>query len=713
MPDNDKLITLDNLGTFKDNVEEEIDSRIQANSSMIANAYDSTSTYAVGDYAIYDGVLYRCKTAVSVAEPFDVAKWEDVKCAELNNEDEIEIVSHQTHTALTDAQIEKAKRGKLVVVMNGQYLTYNTYRESDNTIFFGHSLSLTSTLSSSTVPVALIFNDWGCGLSLTTKKFVGGGSTEFGSITHSSQNFFNNTDTPASTGKRLVRELNLARTQNMLTPNVYSASATYAVGDVVIYQNQLYRCTTAIGTAEAWDSTHWELTNVVELAKEKGANIVEISNTGTQTEEMAAKIQDADGILYSGSVYWKRSGVAGGTMTFVSVSTNKQLGIIYNTILEFNSSTRIMYGISANITVLPQEKIVSDFDATKSYSPGDIVLYNTYVYRCITAHTGAWSSSDFTRVILSDEIHSDIVVASAGVQTDAMDAKLRNCKGLFYNNRLYPLFSKSDTEIVFRSDTQSSNQDTTAQISYQLATKNLGTSTNFTYSRVSSIDGKNGSITLGNGLSIDNNKVLSSDLVDLGYSAYDATSTYSLGDIVVYDHKLYQCISAISTAEAWDSTHWQQVAVDVNNIVTITSTGVQSDVMAAKILNAKALVYRDKMYMLAGNTSSAIVFNCEPNTSATDYHYALIYNTVSKSISIFNENYSRVSSIGGKSGAITADASLEVDSSKVAKLTGKLPYLTTAPTADNTSGFLTIVVLPSEPDTRYSGYMYVITGSNS
>lgn len=203
------------------------------------------------------------------------------------------------------------------------------------------------------------------------------------------------------------------------------------------------------------------------------------------------------------------------------------------------------------------------------------------------------------------------------------------------------------------------------------------------------------------------------DVCNVGYPTYHNVFTYALGDVVIYDGKLYQCISAIETAEEWTNAHWQQVAVDVNNIVTITSTGVQSDVMAAKILNAKALVYRDKMYMLAGKTSSAVVFNCEPNTSATDYHYALIYNTVSKSISIFNETYSRVSSIGGKSGAITADASLEVDSSKVAKLTGKLPYLTTAPTADNTSGFLTIVVLPSEPDTRYSGYMYVITRSNS
>ena len=38
----------------------------------------------------------------------------------------------------------------------------------------------------------------------------------------------------------------------------YSTSATYSVGDFVIYKNNLYKCTTAINTAEAWTAAHWE-----------------------------------------------------------------------------------------------------------------------------------------------------------------------------------------------------------------------------------------------------------------------------------------------------------------------------------------------------------------------------------------------------------------------------------------------------------------------
>ena len=47
----------------------------------------------------------------------------------------------------------------------------------------------------------------------------------------------------------------------------YSSSSTYAVGDYVYYNGSLYRCTTAITTAEAWTSGHWAQ---VALADEVG-----------------------------------------------------------------------------------------------------------------------------------------------------------------------------------------------------------------------------------------------------------------------------------------------------------------------------------------------------------------------------------------------------------------------------------------------------------
>ena len=50
-------------------------------------------------------------------------------------------------------------------------------------------------------------------------------------------------------------------TKALMAPT-YSASSTYKVGQLVIYNGQLYVCTTAISTAEAWNSSHWGTTTL-------------------------------------------------------------------------------------------------------------------------------------------------------------------------------------------------------------------------------------------------------------------------------------------------------------------------------------------------------------------------------------------------------------------------------------------------------------------
>lgn len=49
--------------------------------------------------------------------------------------------------------------------------------------------------------------------------------------------------------------------------DAYSASADYAVGDLVIHDERLYKCTTAITGGEAWNSAHWQLTNLDDELK--------------------------------------------------------------------------------------------------------------------------------------------------------------------------------------------------------------------------------------------------------------------------------------------------------------------------------------------------------------------------------------------------------------------------------------------------------------
>lgn len=61
---------------FNDNMDA-LDQRGDANQN-IAEDYDETETYVVGDYVTYNGLLYKCVTAVATAENFDPTKWTHV-----------------------------------------------------------------------------------------------------------------------------------------------------------------------------------------------------------------------------------------------------------------------------------------------------------------------------------------------------------------------------------------------------------------------------------------------------------------------------------------------------------------------------------------------------------------------------------------------------------------------------------------------------------
>lgn len=69
----------DNYEDFREGFNENMDKLDQGGGNQnIATDYGDTQTYAVGDYVIYDGLLYKCVTAVTTAETFDPTKWTHV-----------------------------------------------------------------------------------------------------------------------------------------------------------------------------------------------------------------------------------------------------------------------------------------------------------------------------------------------------------------------------------------------------------------------------------------------------------------------------------------------------------------------------------------------------------------------------------------------------------------------------------------------------------
>ena len=59
----------------------EIQDKVEKNQQNIgttSDTYDKTKTYAVDEIVVQNGLLYKCKTAVTTAEEFDSSKWEQI-----------------------------------------------------------------------------------------------------------------------------------------------------------------------------------------------------------------------------------------------------------------------------------------------------------------------------------------------------------------------------------------------------------------------------------------------------------------------------------------------------------------------------------------------------------------------------------------------------------------------------------------------------------
>ena len=66
--------------------------------------------------------------------------------------------------------------------------------------------------------------------------------------------------------------------EELIAP-AYDSTSTYAVGNLCIYEHNLYRCSTAIGTAENWDSTHWTQTTIAAEIATLASQIATLTTT--------------------------------------------------------------------------------------------------------------------------------------------------------------------------------------------------------------------------------------------------------------------------------------------------------------------------------------------------------------------------------------------------------------------------------------------------
>ena len=190
----------------------------------------------------------------------------------------------------------------------------------------------------------------------------------------------------------------------------FSASDSYSVGDYVIYEDTMYKCIT--NHSGAWDATDFRETTVaeeLESGEEETAEYryqIVTKSTGnydasitvkkyinevldTSTDYLYSALQtpvNFDGhftIGYANTRY---------TFTLLDNSTTHATGYtqqwMYNASVDF-SETFV-------VDTRDISYIAPAFATSVSYAVGDLVTHEGKLYKCTTAHTGAWNASHFT-----------------------------------------------------------------------------------------------------------------------------------------------------------------------------------------------------------------------------------------------------------------------------------------------------------------------------
>ena len=96
---------------------------------------------------------------------------------------------------------------------------------------------------------------------------------------------------------------------------------------------------------------------------------------------------------------------------------------------------------------------------------------------------------------------------------------------------------------------------------------------------------------------------------------YSATSTYNVGDQVIYDDHIYRCINPIATPEAWTVGKWTNISGQVTVVDNLSSSS-STDALSANQGNAldnskanKLIPIRDYSAVITYNLNEIVVYN--------------------------------------------------------------------------------------------------------
>ena len=169
----------------------------------------------------------------------------------------------------------------------------------------------------------------------------------------------------------------------------FDATEAYAIGDIVMYNDQLYKFKAAHTAGSAWDATEIDAVTVADLI----ADVEEDDRIDTVLGDIASTFDPThtyslnDYVIYNDQLYQFYANHAPGPWTGTdayAISVTANMKVLDNRITN----------VLADIAV--------EFHTNQGYAIGDVVTHDYAVYKFKTAHTAGdpWSASevDFVRV---------------------------------------------------------------------------------------------------------------------------------------------------------------------------------------------------------------------------------------------------------------------------------------------------------------------------
>lgn len=240
---------------------------------------------------------------------------------------------------------------------------------------------------------------------------------------------------------------------DILAPT-YSSSSTYAVGDYVYYNGDLYICNTEISTAEAWTAGHWTQVTV-------SGELSDVKDDLSETVTVSASIVSSSSINSSGTIIsasgmscYKAKIVSGVKYTVTSHDTSGDLvcGFFYNEPAVNESSYNSSRTVSNDFTFTAPITGWIAFRSAETKTDESIAYTSAkdFVARK-SAETSAEKIADYRQlhaVIPNKNIYSqDFLQSSRWIGTDGVE---------YYNASSYyaliPIVGGNDIAVCFGLD---------------------------------------------------------------------------------------------------------------------------------------------------------------------------------------------------------------------------------------------------------------------